>query len=69
MSAYKIGVAYKFYSQLEGFIRYDAREYEELRGNTLYRDSNTGAIIGYCENCAGADNSSSAWSIGISYIY
>lgn len=69
MSAYKIGVAYKINSQLEGFVRYDDLEYEELRGSTLYRDSNTGTILGYCENCAGADNTSSTWSIGLNFIY
>lgn len=69
MSAYKIGIAYKISGKLEGFVRYDALEYEELKGNTTYRDSNTGALLGYCLNCAGADNTSSAWSVGISYLY
>ena len=69
MSSYKIGAAYKFSSELEGYVRYDAREYEELRGNTITKDSNTGAIVGICENCAGADNTNSTWSIGISYTY
>jgi outer membrane protease len=69
MSAYKIGVAYKFTRDFQGLFRYDAREYDELRGSTITRDSNTGAIIGICENCAGADNTNSTWSIGISYSY
>ena len=69
MSAYKVGANYKFTPGFEGFIRYDAREYEEIRGDTITRDSITGAIVGYCENCAGADNTNSTWSLGINYTY
>lgn len=69
MSAYKVAASYRFTSGLEGYVRYDGREYEDLRGETITRDSNTGTIVGYCTNCAGADNTSSTVSIGINYTY
>ena len=69
MSAYKVSAAYNISSGLEAYIRYDAREYEELRGSTITRDSNTGGIVGICEDCAGADNTNSTLSIGVSYTY
>lgn len=69
MTGYKVEAAYKFDRHLEGFIRYDARDYEELRGGTTYRVASTGALYGICEDCAGADNTNSSLSIGISYNY
>lgn len=69
MSAYKMGIGYQITRNFDVYLRYDVQDYEEVRGSTIYVDSNTGAIIGGCVNCAGADNSSQTWSIGTSLVY
>lgn len=69
MNAYKIGIGYKISKNFDLDFRYDVKEYEEVRGNTVYYNSSTGAATGYCLNCAGADNSNETWSIGASYRY
>ena len=66
MNAYKIGIGYKFNKKYRMDIRYEARNFEEARGNTTYINSNTGAIIGDCVNCAGIDNLNQSLSIGVS---
>lgn len=69
MTAYKVGLGYNITKNFDIVLRYDAYNYEEVRGNTTYIDSNTGIPFAYCLNCAGADNSNQSLSIGISYIY
>ena len=69
MSAYKMDIGYQITRNFDVYLRYDVQNYEEVRGNTTYVDSNTGAILGRCVNCAGADNSSQTWSIGASFVY
>lgn len=69
MNAYKLAVGYRLSKKFGLNVTYNYREYDEVRGNTLYINSNTGGIIGGCINCAGADNTSQSWSAGISYTY
>lgn len=69
MSAYKMGIGYQITKSFDVYLRYDVQDYEEVRGNTMYVDSNTGAILGVCVNCAGADNSNQTLSIGTSFVY
>lgn len=69
MSAYEIGIEYHLGRQLGVVARYDVQDYKEVRGDTIYRDSNTGNITGYCVNCAGADNHSELWSLGLNYRF
>lgn len=69
MSAYKIGIGYQLYKNFDIFLRYDVQQYNEVRGNTTYIDSNTGGTLGGCSNCAGADNSNQILSIGVSFTY
>lgn len=66
MSAYKINIGYQWYKNFDIFLRYDVQQYNEVRGNTTYIDSSTGGVLGWCSNCAGADNSNQTWSIGAS---
>lgn len=65
MSAYKISIGYQIYKNFDVFLRYDVQDYEEVRGNTIY----SGSVIGWCVNCAGADNSNQTLSVGLSFIY
>ena len=69
MTAYKVGLGYNFTKNFDINLRYDAYNYEEVRGMTTYIDSITGIPFAYCLNCAGADNSNQSLSIGISYTY
>lgn len=69
MTAYKVGLGYNITKSFYINLRYDAYNYEEVRGMTTYIDSNTGIPFAYCLNCAGADNSNQTLSIGISYTY
>ncbi|MDZ7661336.1 omptin family outer membrane protease [Thiohalophilus sp.] len=69
MSSYEISIEYRLSRQLGLLARYDVQDYAEVRGDTLYRDSNTGAVTGYCTNCAGADNRSELVSVGLSYRF
>ncbi|MDR9437716.1 MAG: omptin family outer membrane protease, partial [Thiohalophilus sp.] len=66
---YEISLEYRLSRQLGIVARYDRQDYEEVRGDTVYRDANSGAITGYCTNCAGADNRSELLSIGVSYRF
>lgn len=69
MSRYEISLEYRLDRQLRIVARYDRQEYMEVRGDTIYRDANTGAITGYCTNCAGADNRSELVSLGLNYRF
>ena len=69
MAAYDVSLTYQLATGLGLIARFDAQEYQEVRGDTTYRVSSTGADAGSCTNCAGADNSNSTWSLGLSYEY
>lgn len=69
MSSYEISLEYRLSRQLGILARYDRQDYEEVRGDTLQQNSDTGAITGYCTNCAGADNRSELLSVGLTYRF
>ncbi|MGM0680188.1 MAG: omptin family outer membrane protease [Pseudomonadota bacterium] len=69
MSRYEISLEYRLSRQFGIVARYDRQDFEEVRGDTLQQNSNTGAITGYCTNCAGADNRSELLSVGASYRF
>ena len=69
MSTYKMGIAYQISKNFDVHVLYDAQVYDEVRGNTIYMDSSTGALLGGCVNCAGADNSNKTLSFGTTYLY
>ena len=69
MNAYEVGLTFKFNRNLGLIATYNHQEYKEVRGETTTLVSSTGAISGYCVDCAGADNTNSLWSFGVSYEY
>jgi outer membrane protease len=69
MSAFKMSAGYQLSKNFDLNVIYDVQVYKEVRGNTLYRNASTGAILGRCINCAGADNTSNTLSIGAMYHY
>ena len=69
MTAYDVSLTYQLAEGLGLLAKFDAQDYKEVRGDTTYTVSSTGASAGSCVNCAGADNSNSTWSLGLSYDY
>jgi len=69
MNAYKLGVSYQISKKFNLHLNYAVQKYDEARGNTVYKNDDTGVVIGGCTNCAGADNSSASWSFGTIYAY
>ncbi|MDH5572959.1 MAG: omptin family outer membrane protease [Gammaproteobacteria bacterium] len=69
MTAYNATLAYQFGAGFGLMARFDYQEYKEVRGGTDYSVTSTGANAGYCRNCAGTDNSTTTWSLGMLYEY
>ena len=69
MNAYKLGIGYQLAKNFDIHFLYDVQVYDEARGNTVTTNDISGAVTATCSNCAGADNSSNAWSIGTTYTY
>lgn len=66
MSAYEFSMGHNFSDETSVILSYKKREYDEVRGGTTTYDTTTGAIDSQCTNCAGADNESTLWSLGLS---
>lgn len=69
MNSFKFKIGYQLDKNFDIHLKYISQNYEEVRGNTTYIDSNTGSSLGRCVNCAGADNSNETWFIGTSFSY
>lgn len=69
MWACELGMEYQMQEGLSLLARFEMQDYSEVRGNTIYRDFNTGAILGQCQNCAGADNRNQTLSMGLNYLF
>jgi len=69
MNAYKLGITYQINKDFNLLFNYAVQKYDEARGNTIYKNDDTGVVTGGCTNCAGADNSSVGWSFGTTYAY
>jgi len=69
MSAAELELGYRIGQDVSLLAGHAVQDYPEVRGDTLYRNATSGAITGYCSNCAGADNQSPRWSIGLGYRF
>lgn len=69
MNAYKLSLGYQLAKNFDIHFLYDVQIYDEARGSTVTTNDTTGVVTATCSNCAGADNSSNAWSIGTTYTY
>lgn len=69
MNNYKLGIGYLFNDNFSINFIYDLQNYEEARGSTVQSSTVTGNVTGVCVNCAGADNTSTTASIGVSLYF